>query len=167
MAIHIHFKCCLRLSYSACLYETLLPLFFPFLLWKVLCVDFLSIWLRLVHMESSICFPNRLFYRIAYLWIVELLRLEKTCKITKSNNQPRTSTVVTTKTCPQVPYPLPGMMTPPLPWAPCLITLTINNFFLIHTLNLPWCKLRLFPVIPSLFTQEKRLSPTWLRPLLR
>lgn len=56
------------------------------------------------------------------LRVRESVRLEKTLKIIKSNHQPGTNIMFTTKSCPQVPYPcgfwaLPDMRTPPLSWA--------------------------------------------------
>lgn len=79
--------------------------------------------------------------------------------ITKSNNQPRTSTMVTTRTCPQVPYPLPGMMTPPLPWAPCLITLTINNFFLNAYSKPPLVQIETISSHPITFYLREETDP--------
>ena len=54
--------------------------------------------------------------------IIESLRLEKTSKIIESNHQHNTT--MSAKPCPEVPYlhiflTLPGMVTPPLPWAAC------------------------------------------------
>jgi len=52
--------------------------------------------------------------------MTESLRLEKTSKIIKSNDQPNTT--MSAKPCPEVQYlhiilTSPGMVTPPLPWA--------------------------------------------------
>ncbi|KAK4813146.1 hypothetical protein QYF61_013111 [Mycteria americana] len=41
----------------------------------------------------------------------------------------------------------------------CLMTLSVNKFFLISNLNLPWCNLRPFPLVLSLVTWEKRPIP--------
>ncbi|KAK4832719.1 LOW QUALITY PROTEIN: hypothetical protein QYF61_025208, partial [Mycteria americana] len=41
----------------------------------------------------------------------------------------------------------------------CLTTLSLNKFFLISNLNLPWCNLRPFPLVLSLVTWEKRPTP--------
>ena len=41
----------------------------------------------------------------------------------------------------------------------CLTTLSVNKFFLISNLNVPWCNLRPFPLIPSPVTSEKRAAP--------
>ncbi|KAK4820465.1 LOW QUALITY PROTEIN: hypothetical protein QYF61_027747 [Mycteria americana] len=40
----------------------------------------------------------------------------------------------------------------------CLTTLSVQKFFLISSLNLPWCNLRPFPLVLSLITWEKRLN---------
>ncbi|KAK4831110.1 LOW QUALITY PROTEIN: hypothetical protein QYF61_015413 [Mycteria americana] len=41
----------------------------------------------------------------------------------------------------------------------CLITLSVKKNFLISSLNLPWRNLRPFPLVLSLVTWEKRLTP--------
>jgi len=41
----------------------------------------------------------------------------------------------------------------------CLITLLVKEFFLMPNLNLHWCNFRLFPLILSLVTWEKSLTP--------
>jgi len=48
-----------------------------------------------------------------------------------------------------------------------LITLSVKKFFLVSNLNLPWCSLRMLPLISSLATWEKRLTPTLLQPPVR
>jgi len=42
----------------------------------------------------------------------------------------------------------------------CLITLLVNKFFLLSSLKLPWRNLKPFPLVLSLVTWEKRLTPT-------
>lgn len=42
----------------------------------------------------------------------------------------------------------------------CFKILSIEKFFLLLNLNLPWCTLRTFLLILSLSTWEKRLTPT-------
>ncbi|KAK4831211.1 hypothetical protein QYF61_016048 [Mycteria americana] len=49
----------------------------------------------------------------------------------------------------------------------CLTTLSVKKFFLISNLNLPWCNLRPPPLVLSLVTWEKRLTPTSLQPPFR
>lgn len=44
----------------------------------------------------------------------------------------------------------------------CLITPPVKNLFLISGLNLPWHNLRIFCLIVSLVTWEKRSTPTSL-----
>jgi len=41
----------------------------------------------------------------------------------------------------------------------CLTTLLEKIFFLISSLNLPWCNLRPFPLILLVVKQEKSLTP--------
>ena len=41
----------------------------------------------------------------------------------------------------------------------CSITLSVNKFFLISNVNLPWRNLRPFPLVLSLVTREKRPTP--------
>ena len=71
---------------------------------------------------------------------IESLRLEKTSKIIRSNRQP----IITmpSKPCPEEPYlhvfwTLPGMVTPPLPWAACS-----NALQLFQYRTFSWCNLR-------------------------
>lgn len=45
----------------------------------------------------------------------------------------------------------------------CLTSLSMNNFFLISSLNLPWHNLRPFSLVLSLVICEKRLTPTWFQ----
>ncbi|KAK4810582.1 hypothetical protein QYF61_007319 [Mycteria americana] len=49
----------------------------------------------------------------------------------------------------------------------CLTTLSVNKFFLMSNLNLPWCNLRPLPLVLSLVTWEKRPTPTSLQPPFR
>ncbi|KAK4831669.1 hypothetical protein QYF61_018636 [Mycteria americana] len=49
----------------------------------------------------------------------------------------------------------------------CLTTLSVKKFFLISSLNLPWCNLRPFPLVLSLVTWEKRPTPALLQPPFR
>ncbi|KAK4829053.1 hypothetical protein QYF61_001858 [Mycteria americana] len=49
----------------------------------------------------------------------------------------------------------------------CLTTPSVNKFCLISNLNLPWCNFRPFPLVLSLVTWEKRLTPTSLQPPFR
>ncbi|KAK4828029.1 LOW QUALITY PROTEIN: hypothetical protein QYF61_022806 [Mycteria americana] len=48
-----------------------------------------------------------------------------------------------------------------------LTTLSVKTFFLISSVNLPWCNLRLFSLVPLLVTREKRPTPTLLQPPFR
>ena len=62
------------------------------------------------------------------------------------------------------------MVTQPLPWAASSNAwqpFSVKKFFLISNLNLPWCNLRLFPLVLSLVPPEKRLTPTSLQPPFR
>ncbi|RMC16017.1 hypothetical protein DUI87_08224 [Hirundo rustica rustica] len=56
------------------------------------------------------------------------------------------------------------MMTPPPSWQPIPITLSEKNFILMPNLNVPWHSLKLCPLVSSLVTWEKRLTPTWMQP---
>ena len=49
----------------------------------------------------------------------------------------------------------------------CLTTLSVKKFFLISSLNLPWCSLRSLPLILLLVTWEKRPTPASLQPSFR
>lgn len=66
-------------------------------------------------------------------------------------------------------YYFPGMLIQALPWAAFqflnLTTFLMKKVFLISNTNLPWCDLRLFPLVLYLLTWEKRL--TWLHPPFR
>lgn len=42
-----------------------------------------------------------------------------------------------------------------------------KKFFLMFSLNFPWCSLGLFPLVLSLAVWDKRLPPTWLQPPFR
>ncbi|KAK4833022.1 LOW QUALITY PROTEIN: hypothetical protein QYF61_027404 [Mycteria americana] len=46
----------------------------------------------------------------------------------------------------------------------CLITLSVNKFFPVSNLNLPWHNLRPFSLVLLLVALEKRLTPTSLQP---
>lgn len=92
----------------------------------------------------------------------EWFRLEKTPKIIKSNSQPDT-VKATDKLCPQAPhlqifqgwwlqFSLGSMLQ-------CLTTLSEKEFFLISSLNLLWCNLRLCPLALLFVTWEERPTP--------
>ena len=49
----------------------------------------------------------------------------------------------------------------------CLTTLSEKTFFLIFSLNLPFCNLRPFPLVLSSVTQKKRLTPNSPQPPFR
>ncbi|KAJ7414952.1 hypothetical protein BTVI_39803 [Pitangus sulphuratus] len=49
----------------------------------------------------------------------------------------------------------------------CLTTLSVKKFFLMSNLNLLRDSVRPFPVVQSLVTREKRLTPTWPQPPIR
>ena len=82
--------------------------------------------------------------------IIESLRLEETSKI-KSNHQP--SATVPAKPCPEVQYlrvfwTTDGDFTTSLgSLFQCLTTLSVEKFFLISNLNLPWHNLRPLPLV--------------------
>lgn len=54
------------------------------------------------------------------------------------------------------------MVTPPVPWAdaPMLDQPLVKKFFLVCNLSLPWHNLKRFPLVLSVVTLEKRLTPT-------
>ena len=60
--------------------------------------------------------------------------------------------------------PFPGMVTLPLPRQPVPMPdysdISEKKCLLIFNLNLPWCNLRPFPLVLSLVTCEKRLTPS-------
>ena len=49
----------------------------------------------------------------------------------------------------------------------CLTTHSVKKYFLISSLNLPWCNLRPLPLVLSLITWLKRLIPSSLQPPFR
>jgi len=85
--------------------------------------------------------------------IIEFFRLEKKLKI-ESNCELNTAKF-TTKPCPMSTHLLntsgDGDSTTSLgSLFQCLTTFSVKMFFLISNLNLPWCNLRLFPLVLSL-----------------
>ena len=101
--------------------------------------------------------------------IIEVLRLENTIKIMKSNHD---LTILPNSNSPQLNH-IPehhiqtvfkhirdGDSTTSLgSLFQCLTTLSVKKFFLISNLNLPWCNLRPFPLVLSPVTSEKRPTP--------
>lgn len=89
----------------------------------------------------------------------------------KYNHQPKTTTIHTTKPHPAVQQPYTSRDSDSTTCLGSLLqwvtTLSISFFLLMSKLNLPWCDLKPFPLLLSLVTQEKRLSPTPLQPPFR
>lgn len=111
---------------------------------------------------------------------------QSTAAVTESRNQlgwertlqsssPTYNTSLSTRPWHQAPHPVfpsapPWSVTSPPPLGSsfqCLISLSAKNFFLMSNFNVPWCTLRLCPLVLSAAAWEKRPTPTWFHPYFR
>ena len=114
----------------------------------------------MVHHHQLFCLSPPAFFCLG------TLRLEKNSKIIKANHHPKTT--MRAKPCPELPHlhgfwTPPGMGTPPLPWAAwsdAWSLFSVQTFFPISNLNLPWRNLRSLPLALSLVTCEKAAAST-------
>ena len=103
-----------------------------------------------------------LFHRI-----IESLRLEKTSKIIKSNHQPNTTCLLNhVLKCHTYTFfeHLQGWWLHHFSGQPVqMLYHSVQKFFLISILNLPWPSLKALPLFLSLVTWEKRPTPASLQ----